>query len=296
MNSKDSIKILSLDGGGMKGYIECKILAELEKRTGKKCNEIFDGFTGTSIGGILVGLLSIGVSAENCLKFFTVDGKEIFKKKWYSYLFFKPKYSAKSIEKVLFNKFLFTKLKSVNKKLLITSVDINTEKPIFFKSYKQDGEDFYLRDCCRATSAAQTFFPLLKLNDYVLMDGGNVANNPSLCAYIDIHKLGYSDENIKILSLGCGQEKIKRNGIKYISANAIKMLLLTFGILFDSNSEDVDYHLNELIGENYLRINPVLTQKLLIDDASESGLKKLEFEANKSISENYSKIEKFLFS
>jgi patatin-like phospholipase/acyl hydrolase len=49
--------ILSIDGGGIRGVIPAKLLAEIERRTGKRIAELFDFIAGTSTGGILaVGL------------------------------------------------------------------------------------------------------------------------------------------------------------------------------------------------------------------------------------------------
>ena len=70
-------KILSIDGGGMKGYVPCSVLVELEKRMGKPCYEVFDMVSGTSIGGILACLISSGKSASEALEFFTTDGPAI---------------------------------------------------------------------------------------------------------------------------------------------------------------------------------------------------------------------------
>lgn len=50
---KSVIKILSLDGGGIRGLIPCAVLAEIEQRTGKPIARLFDVIAGTSTGGII---------------------------------------------------------------------------------------------------------------------------------------------------------------------------------------------------------------------------------------------------
>jgi len=58
LNESRGVRILSLDGGGMRGITEIKMLMELEKRTNKKIIEMFDIICGTSVGGIIaLGML-----------------------------------------------------------------------------------------------------------------------------------------------------------------------------------------------------------------------------------------------
>ena len=51
------MKVLSIDGGGIRGLIPAVVLAELEGRTGRRIAELFDLVAGTSTGGILAGAL-----------------------------------------------------------------------------------------------------------------------------------------------------------------------------------------------------------------------------------------------
>jgi len=95
-------RLLALSGGGMRGLPEAALLEDMERRTGKRCCEIFDHISGTSIGGIVAALLAVGMPANQAVKFFIQDGPNIFKKHWWrSFGLFCPRYPAAPIERVL---------------------------------------------------------------------------------------------------------------------------------------------------------------------------------------------------
>src|SRR3954469_18377138 len=47
------MRVLSIDGGGIRGVIPALVLTELERRAGRRTFELFDLIAGTSTGGIL---------------------------------------------------------------------------------------------------------------------------------------------------------------------------------------------------------------------------------------------------
>lgn len=71
-------KVLCLDGGGIKGALQLQILVELERCTGKKCNEMFNFFAGTSIGGMIAISLALGQSAQETLDQLLKDRHRLF--------------------------------------------------------------------------------------------------------------------------------------------------------------------------------------------------------------------------
>lgn len=280
-------KILSIDGGGMKGFIPCSLLVELERRTGKLCCEMFDGFAGSSVGAIVILLLAIGVPAHEALKFFTEDGPKIFQKSARGFWgLFGAKYSSAAIEILLRQRFEGHKMSDVPGGLLVTSLDLVSQQPFFFKSISTAkskfpcllDEDFYLWEVARATSAAQSYFPAFPLDDKILWDGGNVANNPSLCVYCEARQW-WPGEEIMVVSLGTGSQNADIKPKSLVNATLISVGLATLQMLFEAGSEDVDYQMKELLGQSYMRINPALQEPLAMDDASIVGLNKLRAEA-----------------
>ena len=74
-------RVLSLDGGGIKGTYTASVLASLEKMTGKKIREHFDLITGTSAGGIIAVAMGLAIPVEKILTLYTEHGAKIFPKK-----------------------------------------------------------------------------------------------------------------------------------------------------------------------------------------------------------------------
>jgi patatin-like phospholipase/acyl hydrolase len=77
---KRVVKILSIDGGGIRGIIPATILVELEKLTQKRISQSFDLIAGTSTGGILASVLSSNrnYTAKDALNIYMKRGSDIF--------------------------------------------------------------------------------------------------------------------------------------------------------------------------------------------------------------------------
>ncbi|MDZ8258885.1 patatin-like phospholipase family protein [Nostoc sp. ChiQUE01b] len=216
-------KILSIDGGGIRGIIPAFILAEIERRTQKPIFSLFDLIAGTSSGGILaLGLtkprLSSDVSdlplaqytAEDMVQLFLEYGVEIFYEPLFERLigpiediFLQPKYSSKSREEILSQYFGNAQLENNLKEVFVTSYDIEKRIPVFFtnKLEKQEIEPknfhklcsgFTLLDAALGTTATPTYFAPHRLVNpynsgsvYTLIDGGVFANNPAHLAILE---------------------------------------------------------------------------------------------------------------
>ncbi|MBE8967340.1 patatin-like phospholipase family protein [Nostocales cyanobacterium LEGE 12452] len=226
MNTKarPKYKILSIDGGGIRGIIPALLLAEIERRTQKPIFSLFDLITGTSSGGILaLGLtkprLSSDVSdnlpvaeytAEDLLQLFLEYGVEIFYEPLFERLlgplediFLQPKYPSESKEEIFRQYFGNATLENNLTEVFVTSYDIEQRIPIFFtnKLEKQQIESknfqklcggFSLLDAALATSATPTYFAPHRLVNphnsgiaYTLIDGGVFANNPAHLAILE---------------------------------------------------------------------------------------------------------------
>jgi patatin-like phospholipase/acyl hydrolase len=212
----EKMRVLSLDGGGVRGYLSAKILANIEKYLNKENNENinigqrFNLIAGTSTGGIIACALAIGKSAQEVFELYQTLIPEVFIPK--SNGIFEPKYSndvlREKLEAILGNK----TLEDVKTELCITSVDVENSKPRFHKSGYFGRNvlrmDEKLVDLALATSAAPTFFPLVNTKHSTnLTDGGIVANNPSLVALIDAMQLTENNlKNIVLVSVGTGEQ------------------------------------------------------------------------------------------
>lgn len=291
--NKDIIKILAIDGGGIRGIIPAILLAEIEKVTGKKIYELFDFFTGTSTGGILTLLLNKPnpLPASELIELYKgSDGEKIFKKNFFTllnYVFKGPKYDKSGIESVLSEKLGDMHLKDTLNPVLVTSYETECRNATFFSNYDSRYKDLYSKDVARATSAAPTYFePLNIKTNGTFIDGGVAANNPAMCAYVEVLKLlkkeGIDPDSKKIIvvSLGtgtatnsyCYSEMKKWTPIDWIKGPLISSF-------FDGNSNTVEYQLKQIVkADCYYRFQLQLPNEKgsdALDNTDDKNLEKL---------------------
>nr|WP_294935163.1 patatin-like phospholipase family protein [uncultured Flavobacterium sp.] len=315
------IRILSLDGGGIRGIITCVILKYIEEQLQKTDNpnarigDYFDLVAGSSTGGLLASLIlfpdnskKAKFSVETALELYAKNGDTIFNVSFWDQVLnpfglFNEKISQNNLEKQLGEIFGTLELKDLIKPCLITSYDINSRKAKFFCSHEAHSqlENFYMKDVCRATSAAPTYFEPAKIKsrygqEFTLIDGGVYANNPALCAYAEARKIQFSkvlkDEekadnpninDMVIVSIGTGQVLKPYSFEKFEKAGKIKWISPLIDILLSANAETVDYHLTkmyETLGprnqRNYYRLMPDLKNASPeMDDTSKKNIYEL---------------------
>ncbi|MGB9242728.1 MAG: patatin-like phospholipase family protein [Candidatus Acidiferrales bacterium] len=296
-----SIKVLAIDGGGIRGIIPAVILAEIQNRLGVDLFKAFDLIAGTSTGGIIA--LGIGAgckdngpfSPDELLDLYVQNGPAIFRKNVITpeRQVLLPKYSPDALEAALDQFFGDAEFKSALTPLLISSYDLQGQLPFFFKSHKIASDPTYnwqLTDIARATSAAPTFFPPLHLTrgdeDYALVDGGVFVNNPSMAAYAEARSLYPEALAFTVISVGTGD---RQDQITYASAKDWGLLGWAkeiVPVLMDSVSEAVDFELRALPGCTYYRLQVPHLQNASnsMDDADPENLKELQEVAAEYIS------------
>ncbi|WP_353286488.1 patatin-like phospholipase family protein [Wolbachia endosymbiont (group A) of Crataerina pallida] len=295
--------ILSVDGGGIRGIIPAIILAEIEKRARKPIAEIFDLMAGTSTGGIVVAGLckkdKPQYSANDLVEFYQEYGSYIFKSSFLRRSIFSwfncAQYSHKNIEFVLDKYFGDDTLQNTLSNVLLTSYDIQNNCPFFFKSWKEG--NIKLKDALRAATAAPTYFApkYLKINqkEMVLVDGGVFANNPAACAYASGKRL-FPNDDILLLSIGTGRTDRSieyANSKRFGKIGWIKPLL---NVMFASGLDCVNYQMNQVIGNRYVRIQSQLKLASAdMDNITSKNIKSLQQEAKAMIEENQKVVDKF---
>uniref|UniRef100_UPI0038B5284C patatin-like phospholipase family protein n=1 Tax=Wolbachia pipientis TaxID=955 RepID=UPI0038B5284C len=240
-------------------------------------------------------------SANDLVELYQKYGSYIFKSSFFrrSILswFNCAQYPHKNIESILEKYFGDDTLQNTLNNVLLTSYDIQNNCPFFFKSWKEDRNFIKLRDVLRAATAAPTYFApkYLKINqkEMVLVDGGVFANNPAACAYASGKRL-FPNDNILLLSIGTGRTDRSieyANSKRFGKIGWIKPLL---NVMFASSLDAVNYQLDQVIADKYIRIQ--LQLKLASADMDNITLKNIKFlqqEANAMIEENQKVIEKF---
>jgi uncharacterized protein len=212
------IRILALDGGGMRGIIPARYLQLLENRLNeqrkakglpiKPLYSYFDLIAGTSTGGLISAALTVPNPTQPALPKFNMqqiidiylkDGERIFPKpgvwrKIKGYVLGgETLYSPDGIEAVLRERMGDVRIKNTLRPLLICSYDIFNNEPRFFKSREAldtEAENFTLFHACRSTSAGPTYFPPCNFKhagkEYNCIDGGVFINNPSIGALAEV--------------------------------------------------------------------------------------------------------------
>ncbi len=266
------IKILSIDGGGIRGVIPGVVLAEIERRTKQPIAHLFDLVAGTSTGGILALGLTIPkhsgaplYAAEELVEMYEREGHRIFSRSLVRRLFavdnltFK-KYGAGGIEGVLLEYFGESRLRDALTDVLVTSYEVERCFPFFFKSIyarERPDYDFATRDVARATSAAPTYFEPMRLltgttdHHYTLVDGGVFANNPAACALVEARASHPDADSYLVVSLGTGSltRRLPVEIAKYWGS--VRWAKPLIDIVFDGVSSTVDYQLQQLLpGKN----------------------------------------------
>lgn len=282
-------RILSLDGGGIRGIIPATILAYLEECLQKNSNnpdariaDYFDLIAGTSTGGILTALYLAPdehqrprYSAIQALNFYKEHGSTIFHRSFWHTLsslngFLGAKYPAKPLEELLRTFFGSLRLSELLKPCLIPSFDIKNNTAIFFNqtdTISCHKEDFFVRHIVRATTAAPSYFPTAEIascdnTPFTLIDGGVFANNPALCAYIEAQKLNNMPllpQQMLIFSLGTGTQIQAFNTRSLKQGGLTQWALPLLDILLSSNAEIVHHKMKVLFeeqcaSENYFRL------------------------------------------
>ena len=289
--------VLSFDGGGVRAIAAIVFLKQLEVSSGKKIFDIFDFFIGTSAGGI--NALNIGGRGLSCFDledFWSQDNlkKTMSKSFWDtpSFLQTKPKYDGKGKREVLLNYFQDLSLGESKKPVAVLAYDVENRKPRLLSSYDSPG--IKMVSAASATSAAPIYYSTQEIDDGTwLIDGGIVANNPSLLGYSEGRKL-FPDHQIKVLSIGTGINRRKINGkhsAKWGALNWFNHDIL--GVMLESSM--FDEIATDLMGDDYLRINsPTGLVNRRMDDSSDVNLERIHLMGMHWWSEFGEQTEEFL--
>lgn len=293
-------RILSIDGGGLRGIIPVIILEELERITGKPIHEMFDLVAGTSTGGLIACALVKPTSIKDIKEVYTKKSKIIFPKE----NFFKnilrkinklwsPEFNNDGLLNVVNSVVGSARMLDCKKPLFVTAYEVNNNEASFFKTrhaiddknnINMSDSNTLLSDICMATSAAPTYLPAWKkffnLKDRTYVDGGMFMNNPSVGAIIEASKYhahptynrpDMKFEDICVLSLGTGiysDTTFKTSAEKGGELNWIRSAV---DLMLQSSNHTVAYQAEELLEEGqYLRLNVNIDDKKYTDIADSS--------------------------
>ena len=273
-------RILSLDGGGVRAVVTAVLLERLEAAYPGFLSKV-NLIAGTSAGGILALGLAAGLSPTREREVFEQNGQKIF---YFSLLrrlgnILVAKYSNRNLKQEFVALLGDKKLGDLSKKVLIPTIDLDNSptdpkefrswKPRFFHNYpgpKSDANELCV-DVALRTSAAPTLFPMHQ--GYI--DGGIVANSPSVCALaqaLDPGTGGQKLEDVVMLSVGASRNP------RYITEQdadwgwaqwAVPIIEL---LLEEGNNSIAHFQSCQILGEHYRRLNLFLPERIDVDDAT----------------------------
>lgn len=344
------MRILAIDGGGIRGIIPARVLVEFERLAKVPTHQLFDLIVGTSTGGIIaLGLTKPGptggpsFSAQDALQLYTEKGPEIFpgggpptleqrifgargRRGWLNpgralsdpaqrvgsafggnaAFAGNARYAPDGLEGVLSEHFGLTRLSAALTPVVVTAYDIRYREPVLFASAGASlgtDTDPLMAAAARATSAGPTYLPPMTLTfggvERILVDGGLVANNPALVAYV-LAGEGVGGQDTVLISLGTGKKSgPDPDSVTYESVSTQNWAAVAAGIIqvaFDGTSYLADSMLARLMGSDsgqrhYWRFQANLTEgDAAMDNVSRANLEALVREGERVVADNQAAI------
>lgn len=288
-------KILSIDGGGIKGLYSAKILEHLEEQFNCNLSDYFDLLCGTSTGGLISLALSLKIPASEICDFYNIDGPKIFKRfrqieflgkklnrGTYKQLVQGGKFTDKDLRVALEKIFDKKKIGDSNNLLCIPSYCVTEARPYIFKydhpegKLSRDNKALYV-DVALATSAAPTYFPMAEIpyyNNKQFIDGGVWSNNPTLVGYLEAlqYFVGKDKAFDKLMILSVSSLSLtggKPTGLKR-NRSFLNWKDELFETSFTGQSEFTDFFMAKIASLNDLPVDYVRIPSSKISSAQES--------------------------
>jgi hypothetical protein len=285
------MRVLSIDGGGIRGIIPATVLCELEERAGRPALELFDLVAGTSTGGIIACALAQGRSAKEIVRLYLDEGPEIFHSTLGRRIttgdgLIDERYDDGALVAALDAYLGGVTLGEAQMRVLITAYDLHARETVFFKSWRDEWAGVLMRDAARATAAAPTYFEPLLLGERSLIDGGVFATNPAMCAYAEAARLTGDEPELRVVSLGTGRLTRRIEHDKAKEWGQLGWVRPVIDVVFDGVAATVDYQLDQLLAERHHRFQVTLDKASDdLDDASAENLALLQQQARELIAE-----------
>jgi len=279
------VKVLAIDGGGIRGLIPALVLAEIERRTQRRVAELVDLIAGTSTGGILACALGKPdpLPAAEIASLYEEEGPRIFDRSLLKKItslggYLDERYDDTGLRRALERYLGDTPMTAATVPLLLTAYDTEARAIHLLRS-EGGNSGAAMVDAAHATSAAPTYFEPVRLGNATLIDGGVFAINPSLCAYAEV-----SGRLDLLLSLGTGEHTRRLPHDEIEGWGQLEWARPLIDVVFDGGQDAVDHQLRALLADRYVRLQTRLTEASDdLDDASGDNLARLRREAERLI-------------
>jgi patatin-like phospholipase/acyl hydrolase len=275
--------ILSLDGGGIRGVFTTTLLSRLEAAAPFLAT--VDLFAGTSTGGIIALGLAAGLTPDELTDLYLGIGAEIFPESRLGQLAILGKlvtapYDNAVLKRALTDVFSRRGLRTLGdlqRRVLVPTFDLDsgegpaskagrsTWKPKFFHNFPGEGSDAAepIVDVALRTSAAPTYFPSYQ----GFVDGGVIANNPSMVALAQALHGGHRAEDVCLLSVGVGDR------LRFIPGQThdwgyVQWAVPLAQLIVEGPMDTARYECEQVLGERFHRLDAVLEREIELDTAA----------------------------
>lgn len=212
-SARTPLRVLTLDGGGAKGFYTLGVLKEIEAMTGCPLHQKFDLIFGTSTGAIIASLIALGHSADAILELYRKHVPAVMSQTT-------AHARSAALNKLASEVFGDSTFSEVKTGIGIVAARWLTERPMIFKGSVAQahgrvgtftpGFGVSIADAVKASCSAYPFFERTIVRTSIgenieLIDGGYCANNPTLYALADaVQALKCERKNIRLVSIGVG--------------------------------------------------------------------------------------------
>lgn len=296
------IRILSIDGGGIRGIIPAMVLAHLEERTGKPLCECFDLIAGTSTGGILALGLTRPTVGETSRPYFTAkelvqlyaqEGRTIFPRSTWRTVrsvfgLAEERYPSDGIELTLKRYFGNIPVSDALTEVYVPAYQIRPWTRMYAITRQCD---FHMWEAARATSAAPTFFEPATVDGSTFIDGGVFASNP--CGLAVGHAAAcWPDRKMVCVSIGTGFSETQGQYDGAEGWGVAQWARPMLHAMMDGQCDSVDRTMTRLLNGAYFRLDcPLSEQHSAMDDASAANIAALRLAAENLIANNSVQLE-----
>ena len=276
------MKVLAIDGGGIRGLIPARVLAEIERRCGRRAGELFDLVAGTSTGAIIACAITRPqpLAAERIARIYLDEGPDIFHRSLLKRItsaegYLDERYDSDGLVTSLRRHLGAARLADAAPPVLLTAYDLERRRAMLLGA----GDDVSMVDAAHASSAAPSYFEPVRVGELTLVDGGVFATNPAMCAYARLD----GDADL-VVSLGCGEHTRRLPYEEVRGWGRLEWARPVLDVVFDGTSDAVDMQLEALLGAGYVRFQTPLDEASDdLDDVTPENLAALEREAERLI-------------
>jgi len=280
------LRLLTLDGGGAKGFYTLGVLKEIESMVGCRLHQKFDLIFGTSTGSIIASLIALGYSVDTILDLYRSHVPAVMTQKT------APARSM-ALQKLASEVFGDAAFEDVKTGIGVVTARWLTERPMIFKGSVEQahgrsgsfvpGFGVSIADAVMASCSAYPFFErtIVKTSageEIELIDGGYCANNPTLYAIADaVQAMKHKREDIRIVSVGVGTYPEPKPGLLIRLAKKYLVSVQLLQKTLEINTQSMD-QLRQVLFYNVptIRISDCYVTPEMATDLMENDLNKLD--------------------